>query len=328
MSVKTKIISALESAKGRDISGQELADRLGVSRAAVWKAINSLRKEGYPISAANNKGYRLDESSDLVSPEGIRGFLPEIYRSCPIFALKAVDSTNNYAKRLLLEGVPHGAVVIADTQTAGRGRHGKEFFSPPNTGLYLSLILRPQKALSDALPITLAAAVAVCRAVENLSGLTPQIKWVNDIFFDGKKICGILCEAVSDFESGMVEGLVAGIGINLTTTPEAFGGLSRVAGSLFPEQLSRNQLAAEITAELMDLEKDLDSPELIREYKHRSLLLGREIIFERDGRQHNGLAWDINEKGNLLVRLADGRILTLASGEVSIGSSQFSQAGE
>lgn len=324
MSVKTQVLAALEAARGRDLSGQELAEGLGVSRAAVWKAIGALREEGYPISAANNKGYRLDEASDLVSPEGIRYYLPEEYRALPVYGLKSVDSTNNYAKRLMLEGAPHGTVIVADTQTAGRGRHGKSFYSPPMTGLYLSLILRPRRSLADALPITIAAALAVCQAAENLTGLSPRIKWVNDVFYQGKKICGILCEAVSDVESGMLEGMVAGIGVNLRTTEADFGELSQVAGSLFPERLSRNQLAAEIAARLLDLAKDLENPGLVEEYKKRSLVLGRQIVYSKAGQRLTGFAYDINAAGNLLIRESDGNLLTLTAGEVSIGSDQFS----
>ena len=324
MSVKAQVLAALETAKGRIVSGQELAESLGVSRAAVWKAIQLLLREGYPISAAKNKGYCLAKSSDLVSPEGIRIYLPQDYGAACIYALKTVDSTNNYAKRLLLDGAAHGTLVIADTQTAGRGRHGKSFFSPPLTGLYLSLILRPKGPLADALPTTLAAAVAVCQAIEELTGQNPRIKWVNDIFYQGKKICGILCEAVSDFESGMVEGLVTGIGINLTTPAAAFGPLSQVAGSLFPPDLSRNRLSAVIAGKLLSLTKELSSPVLLQEYKARSLVLGREIQYQRDGSLHRGLAVDINGQGNLLVRDSQGRIHTLASGEISLDSRQFS----
>ena len=231
-----------------------------------------------------------------------------------------MDSTNTYAKGLALSGGAHGTLVAADRQTAGRGRRGRSFFSPPGTGLYMSLILRPLIELERFQAVTIAAAVAVCRTIESLTFRRPRIKWVNDIFLEGadgeeRKICGILTEAVSDVESGAIESVVVGIGLNVSTrdfSPD----LARIAGSLFPGSVSRNRLAAGIAERLMDCQERLGDPALIREYRDRSLLLGREVRFMRDGAECRGVALDIDAQGCLLLREEDGTVVALRSGEV------------
>ena len=320
MGVKDEVLRLLESHRGRAVSGESIADRLAVSRASVWKAVRTLRSEGHKIDAASRRGYRMEPDSDVLSEEGIRSCLAGDSPIRRIVCLASVDSTNTRAKELALAGAPHGTLVVADRQTAGRGRRGRAFHSPAGTGLYMSLVLRPRIELERFQAVTVAAAVAVCRAIEALTDRRPRIKWVNDIFLEGRdgterKICGILTEAVSDVESGTIESVVAGIGLNVSTrdfTPD----LNEIAGSLFPEGTCRNRLAAEIAERLMAYQEQPDDPLLIQAYRERSLLLGRDVRYLRDGRECRGRALDVDAQGCLVLRDEEGRTVVLRSGEV------------
>jgi len=321
MSTKSDVLSVLENARGRYYSGQELAESLNLSRTAVWKAIKNLEEDGHRILAIKNKGYMLDNKSDRLSEEGIRVHIPERYVDCPITVFETIDSTNTQAKKLALNNARHGTLVLSEEQTAGRGRYGKSFFSPREAGLYMSIILKPEKSVSDPQMITIAAAVSVCSAIEKLTVLEPQIKWVNDIYLNGKKICGILTEAVTDFESGSIESIVVGIGVDCSVTESMLPHeLIGIVGSLGVEDISRNRLAAEIAAGVLDKFDNLGKKEIVEEYKKRSLMYGREISFQRGEERLHASVTGINDAGNLLVRLKSGEDLVINSGEVSIGS--------
>lgn len=315
MAIKNEIAAVLEKRRGSAVSGQELADMLGVSRAAVWKAVKQLQDEGYHISAGRNRGYILENQTDVLSVEGIRVNLPERYREIPVEVYRIVDSTNTLAKSAALAGSAHGTIIAADGQTAGRGRFGKPFYSPSDTGLYMSVILKPHKPLSDCFFITAAAACAITGSIEELCGVTAGIKWVNDIFYGGRKICGILTEAMSDFESGMADVVIVGIGLNISTAefPEEISG---VAGSLgvFAE---RNRLCADIAARLLDYFGSGDNAALMEEYRRRSLVLGREIVYQQDGNTLTGKALEIDDSGRLIIENDSGKSV-LRSGEISI----------
>ncbi len=315
MAIKNEIAAVLEQRRGQAVSGQELADTLGVSRAAVWKAVKQLEDEGYRISAVRNRGYILENETDVLTAEGIRLNLPESRRSVTVEVFRSVSSTNTEAKAAALRGCAHGTIIAADGQTDGRGRFGKKFYSPTDTGLYMSVILKPHKPLSDCFFITAAAACAITDSIEELYGITAGIKWVNDIFYGGRKICGILTEAISDFESGMAEAVIVGIGINISTVdfPEELGG---VAGSLgvFAE---RNRLCADIAARLLDYAESGETVALMGEYRRRSLVLGREIVYRQDGQTHTGIASEIDDSGRLIIETANGKT-ALRSGEISI----------
>lgn len=182
MAVKDEVLRMLEAHRGEALSGESVAERLSVSRASVWKAVRALREEGHKIGASTRRGYRMEPDSDVLSEEGIRACLSEGSPVRGVVCLASVDSTNTYAKGLALSGGAHGTLVAADRQTAGRGRRGRSFFSPPGTGLYISLILRPRIELERFQTVTIAAAVAVCRTIESLTCRRPRIKWVNDIY--------------------------------------------------------------------------------------------------------------------------------------------------
>ena len=320
MTIKARLLSILESHRGMALSGESIAERLCVSRASVWKAVRALREEGHRIDAASRRGYRMEPDSDVLSAEGIRLCLQEGSPIRDIVCLTTVDSTNTYAKELAASGAEQGTLVVADQQTAGRGRRGRSFFSPAGTGLYMSLILRPRVELERFQTVTIAAAVAVCRTIEATTELRPRIKWVNDIFMrspDGaeRKVCGILTEAVSDVESGTIESVVVGIGLNVSTR-EFASELRQVAGSLFPKEVCRNRLAAGIAERLMDCQERLEAPELIQAYRERSLLLGRDIRYLQDGTEHRGRALDIDARGCLILQTEFGETIALRSGEV------------
>ncbi len=238
-----------------------------------------------------------------------------------LILLDSINSTNLYAKELALKGAKSNTVVIANHQTAGRGRLGREFYSPENTGLYMSILIRNEQVTLDPSAFTVAAGIAVCRAISTLCDKKPQIKWVNDIFFNGKKVCGILAEAGT--ESGVLSYIILGIGLNIST--EVFPGeLNTIAGSL-NTTVSRSLIAGEIIKEFYRLIPLCGSQQLIDEYKHLSLVLGKKISFTKDGETYSGIATDINIEGNLIVSLENGENITLKSGEVSLRSETFAK---
>ena len=315
MAIKNEIALILEQSRGTAVSGQELADRLGVSHAAVWKAVKQLQDEGYSISAGTNRGYMLESGSDVLTAEGIRLHLTEKYRGIPVEVFRSASSTNTEAKAAALRGMPHGTLIAANEQTAGRGRFGKPFYSPANTGLYMSVLLKPQKPLSDCMGITMAAACAIIDSLESVCGVHAGIKWVNDIFCSGRKVSGILTEAMSDFESGMAESVIVGIGVNISTEkfPEEISGIAGSVG-VFAE---RSRLCADIACRLLDYAEDTSSRGLLEKYRSRSLVLGREVTFRQGGAERTGKALKIDDRGCLVIETSSG-IETLRSGEISI----------
>ena len=243
------------------ISGSTLARNLGVSRNAVWKAIESLRAEGYDIQAATNRGYTLAAGADVLNRVEIARWLKDGEIGTPMEIYDEIDSTNNRAKQLAMQGAAHGTVVLARQQTVGRGRFGRKFFSPENSGVYISFVLRPSLPAERAVMITSMAAVAVARAMERVADVKASIKWVNDVYLGTKKACGILCEAGLDFESGQMQYVVAGIGVNvgrMDFPPE----LREIATSISNEcgrDISRSRFCAELINEMNALYPQLES---------------------------------------------------------------------
>ncbi len=293
------------------VSGQEIAEKFGKSRAAVWKAVKNLIKDGYEIDAVTNRGYRLTENNDMISARKIKSNLK---KEIDVIYYPSLDSTNNCCKRMLADGKQGMFLVTADRQTAGRGRQGKSFYSPALTGVYFSLVIRPRSSLQNAVTVTTAAAVAVCRAIERLTDLRPKIKWVNDVYLDGKKICGILTEAITNFEEGTVESIIIGIGINIRT--DDFPDDVESAGCL-GSGISRSRLIAEVTNELFNIAVG-DYESFIDYYRSHSLVIGERIKFIQNGRVTPATAVAIDETGGLEVVLDSGEHTVLRSGEISI----------
>lgn len=319
MSTKDKVLKILEENRDNHMSGESIALQLGVSRTAVWKAVKNLKNDGHNISSVTNRGYKLDNSSDKLDKWAIINYLDSEIKEIDVRVYETIDSTNTEAKRLLnSENLSNFTILVSDEQTAGRGRRGKNFKSPKGTGVYFSIVFFPKEDFSynsfDL--VTIKAAVSIVKAIEKTTDKKPEIKWVNDIFLNHKKICGILTEADIDFESKKVHSIVTGIGINFTT--EFTDELSPIAGSLYAEDLLRSELVAEVINEFYKALYYKNDEEILSEYKSHSLLLGRYVNFELNGTKYEAIAKDINEKGNLIVQTDDGKLMTLSSGEVSV----------
>ena len=321
MDTKSEILFLLEKNRRAFLSGEEIATELGITRSSVWKAIHSLEARGIAIQAVKNRGYKLSEDCDSLTVEAVSANLPDSCISCEILVFDSIDSTNDEAKRRAAAGAKHGTLILANTQTAGRGRQGRSFFSPPDTGLYMSLILRPWAEISHPQLITVAAAVSVCRAIERQSNLKPEIKWVNDILLGGKKACGILTEAVTSMESGNIDQIIVGIGINCKDPEGSFPKeLSDVATALETPELRRSLLCAEIAGGIIEFFEKLDSPALLDEYRARCNMTGKSVSFMHGGEKKNAIVRGIDSDCRLELELENGDSLTLASGEVSLNN--------
>lgn len=322
MTVKERLLALLTQRQGRYISGEELGQALQVSRTAVWKAIKTLQSEGYNIAAGTNKGYCLAADTDVLSNAGVEKYLaPAAAQQLRICVQRTVSSTNTVIKQYAAAAETQGLVVIADTQTAGRGRLGRQFYSPAGTGIYMSLLLRPQLAAEKAQLITTAAAVALAQAIDALAPVHAQIKWVNDIFINGKKTCGILTEAAFNIENGTLDYAVLGIGINAYTP---LGGyppeIGKIAASVFtaPAADLRNRLAAEVLNRFMPLYTHLADKAYLAEYRARSCVVGKPVLVVQNGVSTPAVATGIDDDLHLLVQYENGEKAALSTGEISI----------
>lgn len=259
------------------------------------------------------------EKEESLSEKNIREYLTAKTFGSRLILLKETDSTNNDAKRIAAEGAIEGTTVLADRQTAGKGRLGRSFFSPEEKGIYMSIVLRPQVALESSTLITSMAAVAVARAIEKTSGVYAQIKWVNDVFLNGKKVCGILTEGAMDSESGKLAYAVLGIGVNVGCMefPEELRAVATSVGNEAGKQIKREILIAEILNELEELYGTLASGGFLEESRRRSLVIGKEIKVVGAEQSYPAKAVAIDELGQLVVETEKGR-QALHSGEISI----------
>ena len=318
---KERVLRLLQEHPDAFVSGSFLAEQLQLSRTAVWKAICRLKADGYEIEAVTNQGYRLLSVSDVLSAEGICRHLRHKDIQPQVFPV--LTSTNTVLKSMAAEDAPAGTAVLAAEQTAGRGRLGRSFYSPSGNGLYLSLLLRPDLAPADAPRLTSCAAVAVTEAITELSGRETGIKWVNDVYLAGKKVCGILTEAGLDLESARVSYVVVGIGINLRSPKEGFPEeIRHLAGAAF-DGLSvpdlRNRLAALILDKLADYAANPFSVQLFEAYAKHSFIPGKQILILAPGKEPvPAEALCLNRDYSLQVRLPDGTEQALSSGEVSV----------
>ncbi len=322
MSNKEKILRYLELGTGKVFSGGFLAQELGISRTAVWKNMQSLIHEGYPVISVANKGYYLDEKKDILSKNIITSMLNTKFIGKQLEIYKSVESTNDLLKDLAREGAAEGTVVIGDEQTKGKGRRGRSFHSPMGKGVYMSILLRPEMDPESALKITVIAAVAESLAIEELFDIKAEIKWVNDIFIKGRKVSGILTEASMEMESGKLEYVVLGIGVNVAGTkenlPEDVAETAGFITEFVDKDKSRNEVAALILNKFEELYMYWDFKDVIEIYRKRSFLTGKEITVIKNGEERRAKALDIDDKGNLNVEYDSGTRETLASGEVSV----------
>lgn len=318
---KERVLALLEPET--QCSGASISRTLGVSRAAVWQAVEALRAEGYEIEARTRLGYRLLARPDLLTPGEIRRFRAPETADLPVAYHARVDSTNRAARQWALAAAPHGAAVVADEQTAGRGRFGRSFLSPPGMGLYLSVILRPDWPPEWLPLLTIFVAVAACDAIAAVAGCRPQIKWVNDLLMGGRKLAGILTELSLEGESGRVDSAVVGIGINCHAA--AFpADLAAKATSLEAEterRIRRAQLAAALLDRFFDMaghgQPARYADDLAR-YRADCVTLGRRVLVSSPAGTRTGQALAVTDSGALTVRFDGGRTEDLSSGEVSL----------
>ena len=305
------VLAFLAEAGDEFVSGEAISDKLGLTRAAVWKHVNALRAQGYRIDAVPARGYRLAEVPDRLTPLELRPLLNTHDVGRELYCYEELGSTNDRARELAEEGVEHGTVVVAETQTAGRGRRGRPWVSPPGKNLYLSVVLRPELAPVQASELTLVASLAVCDALRQ-AGVDAGIKWPNDLVASGKKIAGILTELAAEPER--VHWVVVGVGVNVNARAEDFPEeLRREATSVLLERGAPAPRALFAAACLTALEGWVDRHAdegfgAVRDaWRERSVTLGREVLVRTDGREIRGTAEDIDDQGALLVRGPEGR---------------------
>lgn len=251
----------------------------------------------------------------------IKEFINEDINNIDILTFDTIDSTNTYGKKLASNNLKNITLIVAEGQTAGRGRMGRSFISPKGSGLYMTLVFNPNLNPEDSVLITTAASVAITKAIKKLCHIDTYIKWVNDIIYKDKKLCGILAEAIPDTTTGKIKYLILGIGINFNfpdrTMPKE---ISDIAISLFSgdtKGITRNMLCAEITNQLLELIPNLKDSSFIDYYKEKSIVLGKEITYTSKGQTFTGIAMDIATDGGLIVKKEDGTMEKLISSEIS-----------
>lgn len=324
MTLRESVLTALKERKGEWVSGEALSEILKVSRTSVWKQVKTLLAEGYEVESAPKKGYRISMPADLLSPEEVcPGLTTEVFGQKDYFYYREIDSTNNRARVLASEGYPEGTVVVAEMQTAGRGRRGRSWYSPVSQGIYVSIILRPILPLKEISRVSLVTAVAVAATLESELNLQPRIKWPNDVLVDNKKIAGILSEAVTDMDG--VEYIVVGIGLNINNQVQDFPADFRTpATSALAEHDHPYSRIKVLQGLLWHLESyyqqqlagnfamTLDKAKIL------SMVIGQEVRLDTVNGFTEGHAIDIDDSGFLLVRDQQGTTQTIMSGEISI----------
>ncbi len=318
------ILSLLLAHPGEYLSGEAMSQRLGISRAAVWKSIETLRQEGYIITSAPNRGYRLDSAPDRIREGELAGPLAGCTVGSTLVCLDTIDSTNTECKRRAMSGAPHGLVVLSEEQTGGRGRLGRSFQSPRGCGLYLSALLRPQLPPDQVVDFTAYAAVAVCDGIEAVCGVRPQIKWTNDIVLQGKKLCGILTELGLESETNTLQYLVTGIGVNVNHGPEDFQDEVREIATSLALCLGRPVRRADLAAAII---RALDrmcagfpdnKAEYLDRYRADCLTPGNQVQLITPVSRQEARAIAIDDDFRLVVEFPDGSRKALSAGEVSV----------
>lgn len=318
------ILSLLLAHQGEYLSGETMSQHLGVSRAAVWKAIGTLRQEGYVITSAPNRGYRLESSPDRIREGELAVPLAGCTVGGKLMCLDTIDSTNTECKRQAMAGAPHGLVVLSEEQTGGRGRLGRTFQSPRGCGLYLSALLRPELEPEQTVNFTAWVAVAVCDGIEAACGVRPRIKWTNDIVLNGKKLCGILTELGLESETNSLQYMVTGIGVNVNHRPEDFSEDVRpIAASLamcLGRPVRRVELAAEIIRALdrMCAGFPENKQEYLERYRADCLTPGNQVQLITPAARREAKAIEIDDEFRLVVEFPDGQRQALSAGEVSV----------
>lgn len=331
MNIRESVLTALKENPGAWVSGETLSTSLNVSRTAVWKQIKSLIADGYKVESAPKKGYRLTTLPDILSPSEVcPGLSTQIFGQKHYVYFQETDSTNKQARILAAQGYPEGTVVVAETQTSGRGRRGRTWYSPQSQGIYMSLILRPVLPLNEISRISIITAVAIAETLQTELSLQPQIKWPNDILINGRKIAGILSEAVTDMDG--VEYIVVGIGLNINNPLEDFpDDLRTPPTSILAESKRPCSRAKLLQTLLLTFEQHYHTllagqfGPALEQARTLSMILGQEVRLETVNGFIVGQAFDIDDNGYLLVRDQQGEIHPVLSGEISVFPSPSSK---
>lgn len=319
---KATILTMLKEAQGEYVSSRLICDTLQTSRTAVWKHVHSLQKQGYGVEAVPHKGYRLAGFADFITAEDIQRQRSTRVMGQTVVYHESLDSTNRVARMLAQQGAKEGTLVIAEEQTEGRGRFRRKWFSPPQAGIWMSLILRPQFALAKAPFLTTLAAVAVTKVLTEVTLQQAAIKWPNDILYDGKKVGGILTEVSA--EGNMIDYCVMGIGINVrmdvSVLPESLRGTVCSLQDLLEVPVARAKVVAGILAALESLYDDYCKTEdfsgIINYVRRHSAILGKQVKVETSSTTIIGIAEDVEDDGTLLIRTPDQQLVRLYSGDV------------
>lgn len=318
------ILSTMREKLGQWVSGEALSQELGVSRTSVWKQVKALQAQGYTIETSPKKGYRLAVVPDILSPAEVQPRLAtQLFGQQHYYYFDEIDSTNNHAKKLAAQNYPEGTLVITEKQSAGRGRRGRTWDSKPGQGIYMSLILRPSLPLNELSRITLFIAVAIVDTLKNHSGLNPGIKWPNDILIEGRKISGILTEAVTDMDG--IEYIITGIGLNVNQFKADFAEEFRHTATSIREETQQIVPRIPLLQELLfNLERRYQQmlgggfADILDEVRSLSTVIGRDIKMDGIQGVTSGRAIDIDNNGFLMVRDANGNIHNVMSGEVFV----------
>ncbi len=320
--MSSRLSRILEENQGRFVSGQEIGRRLGTSRAAVWKQVQTLRRRGFGIEGARGAGYRLLGRPDVIEEADLRSRLSPLSPWKTFHILRTTDSTNSRAVALAEGGAPHGTVVCADTQTGGRGRFGRTWESPPGLNLYVSLLLRPPVEPPQAPQLTLVTAVALAAAVEACTGLSPRLKWPNDLYLGGRKAAGILAEMSADADR--LRHVVIGAGLNVNARGADFPAALRPKATSLAVQSGRTFPRVDVLARFLESFEDAyrlfvagGIRAVLPEWRRRSLLDGRRVVIRLRGEDVAGTAVGVDDCGHLLFRREGARATeTFAGGEI------------
>lgn len=318
--MKATILKILRET-GDYVSGQEICEKLGVSRTAVWKVIRQLQEEGYQVDAARSRGYRIIDGPDVMTAEEVESLLDTEWAGKPVVYYPETDSTNIRIRHLGDEGAPHGTLAVADRQTAGRGRRGRTWESPGGSCIYMSILLRPDLAPEKAPMLTLVMACGVAEGIMDCADVKVQIKWPNDIIVSGKKLAGILTEMSTqvDYINHVTVGV--GINVNVQNFPEEI----QTATSLLSETGTQTKRAPVIAAVMKHFEENYkifmqteDMSGLMEKYSSLLVNQGREVLILEKDAEYKAYAEGINQKGELVVRREDGTVENICAGEVSV----------
>lgn len=319
--MKNNVLKILKMNKGEFISGEKISDELKISRAAVWKHINALKDMGYNIESVSKKGYKINSEPDILSYDEICEYLDTETIGRSYYYYDTIDSTNNECKRKARDNFQHGTVLVAEAQTMGKGRIGRRWSSPKGTGIWMSVLLKPNISPMEASKLTLLGAVAIYNAFEEMN-IKSQIKWPNDVVINGKKVCGILTEMNAEID--MINYVILGIGINVNTEifPEDIvdkaTSIRNETGKIIDRKILIGKVMNNIEALYYKFLKDNDFKYILNQSRKASVVIGKEVKIITRVTEEIGRAIDIDDDGHLIVELQDGTKKNIMSGEVSV----------